>query len=113
MSEDIERTPLAHKQDAMTMACDLVRQFVNIAVGGIAFVVGLSVTSNISAYLFWLILIVLGSSVGVGLFFLMHGIGRVWHCDYNVYASSMRFLAVLQILLVSLGILLLCFSFSP
>ena len=92
------------------MACDLVRQFVNIAVGGMAFVVGLSVAVKISLYLFWAILIVLGFSVAVGLLFLMHSIALVSIGKYDVYKPSLRWLAIVQILLVAVGIGLLAMS---
>jgi hypothetical protein len=100
----------SYKKDATTMACDLVRQFVNIAIGGMAFVVGLSVALQISRYLFWSILVVLGLSVVLGLLFLMHSIALVSVGKYEVYKPSLRWLAVWQILFVAIGIVLLCIS---
>ena len=38
----------SHKKDATTMACDLVRQLINIAVGGMAFALGLSLAVKLS-----------------------------------------------------------------
>ena len=49
-----------------------------LAIAGIAFVVGLSgTTTGLSAILFWTILIVFGLSVLFGLLFLMHGVHRL------------------------------------
>ena len=110
MSENTES--LTHKKDSMTMACDLVRQFVNIAVGGMAFAVGLALAVNISQVLFWSILIIFGLSVALGLLFLMHSIALVWVGEYNVYKWSLRWLVIGQILLVAVGVVLLCVPIS-
>jgi hypothetical protein len=99
-----------HKKDSATMACDLARQFVNIAVGGMAFAVGLSLALKISVCLLWSILIVFGLSVFAGLLFLMHFIALVWKGEYNVYIPSLRWLSISQILLVAVGVFLLCLS---
>jgi hypothetical protein len=101
---------LSHHKDSMTLACDLVRQFVNIAVGGMAFAVGMSLAVKISLCLLWAILIVFGLSVAVGLLFLMHAIGLTHVGKYDVYKPSLRWLSLGQILLVAVGVYLLCFS---
>jgi len=97
-------------KDAMTLACDLARQFVNIAVGGMAFTVGLSLAVEISPVLFWAILIVLGLSVAAGLLFLMHSIALIWGGNYDIFIWTLRSLSLVQILLVAFGVLLLCLS---
>ena len=105
--------PEHSKQGSVFQACELVRQFITIATGGIAFTVGLSVASSVSACFFWTVLFVLGLSVVCGLLFLMHTISNISYGDYNINAMSVRLLAMSQIVLVAIGVLLLCFSFSP
>ena len=92
----------------MTLACDLARQFVSIAVGGMAFAVGISLAVKIPVLLFWSILIVLGLSVSAGLLLQMHAIALVWKGDYDVYGLSFRWISICQILLVALGVFLIC-----
>ena len=77
----------SYNRDSMTLACDLARQFVNIAVGGVAFAVGLSVAVKIPACLLWAILIVFGLSVTSGLFLQMHAIALVWKGNYDERAT--------------------------
>jgi hypothetical protein len=45
----------------------------------------------------------------LGLFFLMHGVNILSvQKSYDIYATSLRFLAALQIILVLVGVILLC-----
>jgi hypothetical protein len=99
-----------NKQDVATMVCDLVRQFINIAIGGMAFAIGLSVAVKMSLWFLWIVLIVFGSSVAVGLLFQMHFIALLWRGEYSIYMASIRLLVCCQILLVATGVLLLCLA---
>ena len=103
-------TTESHKKDAATMASDLVRQFVNIAVGCMAFAIGLSLAVQISPCLLWSILIIFGFSVALGLLYLMHLTALVWGGKYDIYSRSLRWLAAGQIALVAIGVFLLCLS---
>jgi hypothetical protein len=98
------------KKDSAMLSCDLARQFVNIALGGMAFAVALSLTSKISSCLLWSILIVFGTSVAAGLLFLMHLISLISIGKYEVYRPSVRWISAVQILLVVVGVFLLCIS---
>ena len=100
----------SHKENAAAMACDLVRQFINIAVGGMAFALGLSLAVKISLWFLWFVLIVFGISVAVGLLFQMHFIALVWSGEFSIYSSAIRLLVSCQILLAAFGFLLLCLA---
>jgi hypothetical protein len=100
-----------HEQEAAKLSFDLTKQFITLAVGGIAFVVGLSYSSptTISSLLLWATIGVFGLSAVLGLFFLMHGVNTLSvQKSYDVYATSLRVLAGFQILLVLAGVILLC-----
>ena len=108
-SETSRHSP--HEQDAANLAFDLTRQFITLAVGGIGFAVGIhhAAPTAASAVMFWAILSVFGGSAIFGLAFLMHGIGRLYQDkSYDVYATGLRVLSILQILLVAFGGILLC-----
>ena len=51
-----------HEQDAANLSFDLTKQFITLAIGGIAFVVGLSYSSPsaVSSVLLWLTVLVFG-----------------------------------------------------
>ena len=100
-----------HEQDAANLSFDLTKQFITLAIGGIAFVVGLSYSSPsaVSSVLLWLTVLVFGLSAVFGLFFLMHGVNTLSvQKSYNIYATSLRFLAGFQIVMVLIGVVLLC-----
>lgn len=100
-----------HDKEAAKLGFDLTKQFLTLALGGIAFVVGLSFStpSAVSSILLWTTLGMFGLSAIFGLFFLMHGINILSvQKSYDIYATSLRFLAALQVLLVLVGVILLC-----
>lgn len=99
-----------HDKEAAKLGFDLTKQFITLAIGGIAFVVGLSFSAptTISSLLLWSTLSVFGLSAIFGLFFLMHGVNILSvKKSYDIYATSLRILATLQILLVLVGVALL------
>ena len=100
--------PEVHKQDAMALAIKVSQHFTTIAIGGIAFLTGVSITMPISLWFFWLTLIPLGMSVVMGLVCLMHGVSRLYRNNYNIYENSFRAPMKVQIILVGIGILILC-----
>ena len=104
------------EKDATQLSFDITRQFITIALGGIAFVAGLAGASatTASTVLFWAILIVFGLSTLFGLLFLMHGVHRLHVAkSYNVYAKGLRITSACQIVLAFFGVILLCFFFQP
>jgi len=100
----------SNKQDAAMLVCDLVRQFINIAAGGMAFTIGLALAVKISLWFLWIVLVVFGASIAVGLLFQMHFIALLWRGEYTIYMASIRLLCASQILLVAVGVFLLCLS---
>ena len=103
--------PDDHEQEAAKLGFDITKQFLTLAIGGIAFVVGLSYStpSAVSSTLLWSTVAVFGASALFGLMFLMHGVSTLSiKKSYDVYATSLRLLAVLQILLMLGGVGLLC-----
>jgi hypothetical protein len=103
--------PDDHEQEAAKLSFDVTKQFITLAIGGIAFVVGLSFSTPtaISSILLWSTIVVFAASAVFGLFFLMHGVNILSvQKSYDVYATSLRFLAGLQIILVLIGVVLLC-----
>ena len=102
--------PNNHEEEAAKLGFDLTKQFITLALGGIAFVVGLSFSTPtaVSSILLWSTVGVFALSAIFGLFFLMHGV-NILSIDksYDIYATSLRVLAALQILLVLVGVVLL------
>jgi hypothetical protein len=99
MPEDCEKK-------AADLSFDLTKQFLTLAFGGIAFVVGLSFSTPgaISALMLWLVVGTFGVSAALGILFLMNGVNRLGiQKSFDVYASSLRFLAILQIVTMLLG----------
>jgi hypothetical protein len=107
----MSESDILYEKDAMALALDFTRQLIKIAVGGIAFVIGVHYTTPtpISTWLLWTILAAFGVSAMLGLLFLMNSISRITHKkSYDVYATSLRIIAAVQILLVAVGIFLVC-----
>jgi len=103
-----EKDPVIYKRDAMTLACNVTQQFITIAIGGIAFMVGTSFSSPVSPLVFWLTLMVFGSSVLAGLWLLGYVVGCMNKGRYDAYAPAFRLLAIVQMFLAVVGIVLLC-----
>jgi hypothetical protein len=103
MAEDCQKK-------AADLGFDLTKQFLTLAFGGIAFIVGLSFNTPgaISSFMLWGVVGTFAVSAALGLCFLMHGVSLLHvHNSYDIYASSLRILAVAQIVLVLLGVGLL------
>lgn len=103
MAEDCEKK-------AAELGFDITKQFLTLAFAGIAFIVGLSFNTpgSVSSLMLWLTVGVFGISVAFGLMFLMHGVNLLSVSKtYDIYASSLRILAGLQIALVLVGVVLL------
>jgi hypothetical protein len=99
------------EKQAAELGFDLTKQFLTLAFAGIAFVVGLSFNtpSAVSSLMLWLVIGVFGGSVLLGLLFLMRGVNLLSvEKSYDIYAPSLRALAVLQILLMLIGTIFLC-----
>lgn len=103
--------PNNHDEEAAKLSFDLTKQFLTLAVGGMAFVVGLaySTPAAISSTLLWVTVGLFGCSVICGLLFLMHAVTTLSEKkSYDVYATGLRVLAGLQILLTLIGVAMLC-----
>jgi len=95
---------------AAELGFDLTKQFLTLAFAGIAFVVGLSFSSPdaVSSLMLWFVIGTFGLSAILGLFFLMHGVSLLSiQKTYDIYASSLRILATLQIVLMLIGTVML------
>jgi hypothetical protein len=98
------------QKKAAELGFDLTKQFLTLAFAGIAFVVGLSFNTpgSVTSFMLWSVIGTFGLSAVLGLFFLMHGVNLLSvQKTYDIYASSLRFLAAFQILLMLAGTLLL------
>lgn len=98
------------QKKAAELGFDLTKQFLTFAFAGIAFVVGLSFNTpgSVSSIMFWAVVAVFGASALLGFLFLMHGVNLLSEQKtYDIYASSLRFLAILQIVLMLVGTALL------
>jgi len=103
MSEDCQKK-------AAELGFDLTKQFLTLAFAGIAFVVGLSFNKPgaVSSLMLWLTVGIFAASAVLGLVFLMHGVNLLSVTKtYDIYASSLRILAALQIVLVLVGVVML------
>jgi hypothetical protein len=95
---------------ATELGFDLTKQFLSLAFAGIAFVVGLSFSTpgSVSSMLLWCTVIAFGLSAVLGLLFLMTGVNQLSvKKSYDIYAASLRFLSIFQILLMLGGTALL------
>jgi len=100
-----------HLEEGAKLSFDLIKQFTTLAVGGIAFVVGLSYSTPlaISPNLLWITILVFGISAVCGLVFLMHSVATLSiEKSYDVYTNTFRALSIVQILLVVGGVIMLC-----
>jgi hypothetical protein len=107
--------PLNCKEKAADLAFDVTKQFLSIAFAGIAFVVGMtySTPGAVSGFLMWMTVSIFGLSALLGLLFLLHGVNLLSIQEtYDIYASSLRALAVIQIVLVIGGVALLAIVLS-
>jgi hypothetical protein len=94
------------EKKAAELGFDLTKQFLTLAFAGIAFVVGLSFNTPgaVSSLMLWLVIGVFGGSVVLGLLFLMRGVSLLSiKKSYDIYAPSLRGLAILQIILMLIG----------
>ena len=98
------------QKKAAELGFDLTKQFLTLAFAGIAFVVGLSFSSPdvVSSLMLWLVVGTFGLSAVLGLLFLMHGVNLLGiQKTYDIYASSLRILATIQIVLMLIGTVML------
>jgi hypothetical protein len=100
-----------HQQKAAELGFDLTKQFLTLAFGGIAFVVGISFStpSAVSTTILWSAIGLFSASCLFGLLFLMRGVNHLNEKkSFDIYASSLRVLSILQILFVLAGVIMLC-----
>jgi membrane protein implicated in regulation of membrane protease activity len=100
-----------HQQKAAELGFDLTKQFLTLAFGGIAFVVGLSFSnpSAVSTTLLWVAIGLFSASCLFGLLFLMKGVNHLSEKkSFDIYATSLRVLSILQIIFVLCGVIALC-----
>jgi hypothetical protein len=98
------------EKKAADLAFDVTKQFLTLALAGIAFVVGLSLnaSASISSTMLWITVAVFSLSTVLGLLFLMSGVHQLSEKkSYDVYTSALRFLSISQIFTVLVGVALL------
>jgi len=103
--------PDEYQQKAAELGFDLTKQFLTLAFGGIAFVVGLSFSnpSAVSTTLLWVAIGLFSASCLFGLMFLMKGVNHLSEKkSFDIYATSLRVLSILQIIFV-LGVVIALF----
>ena|ERR1700678_2273258 len=99
------------EKKAAEVGFDLTKQFLTLAFAGIAFVVGLSFNTPgaVSSLMLWLVIGTFGASVVLGIAFLMHGVNLLSiKKSFDIYATTLRVLAALQIVLMVIGTVFLC-----
>ncbi len=100
-----------HKKEAAKLGFDLTKQFLTLAFGGIAFVVGVASSrpGAISSLLLWWSIGLFAASSVFGLLFLMRGVNRLSEEEsFDIYAATIRVFSAFQILFVAAGVVLLC-----
>jgi membrane protein implicated in regulation of membrane protease activity len=103
--------PDEHQQKAAELGFDLTKQFLTLAFGGIAFVVGLSFSTPdaVSTTLLWWAIGLFSASSIFGLLFLMKGVNHLSEKkSFDIYDKSLRCLSILQIVFVVVGVITLC-----
>ena len=98
------------EKKAAELGFDLTKQFLTLAFAGIAFVVGLSFSTPgvVSTLMLWLVIGAFGGSALLGLGFLMHGVSLLSvKKSFDIYASTLRILAVFQIVFMLVGTIFL------
>jgi hypothetical protein len=99
-----------HHKDACSYGVDLAKQFLTLASAGIAFIVGLILSTPKMIPFGWLIIILLllAASMAFGLLFLMSVVGFIGRrAGYDVYTLRFRVLASVQIATFLLPIVLI------
>src|SRR5579863_7056845 len=94
------------EKKAAEIGFDLTKQFLTLAFAGIAFVVGLSFNTpgSVSSLMLWLVIVAFGGSALLGLLFLMRGVNLLSvQKSYDIYASSLRGLSIVQIIFMLIG----------
>jgi hypothetical protein len=98
------------KKRAVEVSFDLSKQFISLAFAGVAFAVGLSAGngSAVSSILFWVVITFFAVSSILGFLYLMRGASSLSaDKEFDIYETTCRLWAVLQILLVFFGVALL------
>ena len=95
-----------YKKDALILSSAMARQFITVALFGIAVLMCASVLVSVPS--FWFVFTFLGISVVAGLLYLMHAIGCMHFEECDVYRPSLRIISLVQIISVVIGIILLC-----
>jgi hypothetical protein len=98
------------EKKAAELGFDLTKQFITLAFGGIAFLVGLSYSTPtaVTKTLLWLVISIFGVSACLGLLFLMRGVNQLSEQkSFDIYNASLRLLSKLQIVTMVAGTVLL------
>jgi hypothetical protein len=100
------------KKRAVDLSFDLSKQFISLAFAGVAFAVGLSAGNGliVGSVLFWVVLTLFGASSIFGFVYLLRGASRLSSDkEFDIYESVCRWMAILQIVFVFVGVFLLLF----
>jgi uncharacterized membrane protein YczE len=101
-----------HYKDSCKYSIEIAKQFITLASGGVAFVVGLLISSNkVASYLFYWLSGSFILSIGFGLIYVMSTIAHInKEQNYNVYSPKLKFLAATQIIFFIIGLILLVYT---
>lgn len=99
-----------HK-DSCEYSVEIAKQFLTLAAGGVAFVVGLAISSSIDIpQTFYWVTGIFIFSIAFGLFFVMSVVAHInKNKNYNVYTPQLKIFAAVQILSFLTGIILLSY----
>lgn len=98
------------RDKSLDVANDVAKQFIALALGGIAFAIGISGKSpgSLNDPRFWIAIGALGLSAILGFLFLMGAVARMADGKrLDVYSGLPRFLAGMQIILVGVATVVL------
>ena len=103
----------ANQKDACQYSIEISKQFITLSTAGAAFstTVLLSNIHNVPEVPLRSSLVLFAISILLGLLFLMKLMGEIrLNNNYDVYLTSLRWLAVLQMILFLVGIVVVAFS---
>jgi hypothetical protein len=101
-----------HHRDSCQYSVDIAKQFITLAAGGVAFIVGLATASTTTApYSFYWVTGLFIFSIAMGLIYAMSVVAHVNKTqNYNVYTPQLKALASLQILSFLFGVIFLSYA---
>ena len=101
-----------HHRDSCQYSVDIAKQFITLAAGGVAFIVGLAMaTSTAIPQSFYWVTSLFIFSIAMGLIYAMSVVAHVNKTqNYNVYSLQLKALASVQIVSFLLGVIFLSYA---